>query len=1090
MLKGRSQSVYVSEGERLGGSLPRIARYLTLIPIAASLGCAKVRVQTVVSAPSRTTDGGTGAVIRDGITLEAAMALEAIPRAGRISSERVDARSSRAMNGAAVSWDGRLLFQSPLFSGTALADDPDDRAAASKWAVRAFRPEALASGDDQAPIFSSTSFSPSLVVTMPAPEVQSMLTRAQGFDPDVDPAAYNRYLLGAFGPMAAVANPAVAENPYRSNDQGQSAPAGAYETYDVQIFAATSLTMLEKADPSRPKAIMVPSGFRSPALGFRFVKIIVEKPRTKDATVLRAFASSGFTQLSTVGGKAIMGIEPALTADGRLIIYQGNPKNDGTLGEIMVSWNPVPGAATGWTEPKSLPNLFADRATDIAGVSLGDRYPIAKNAFLDLDGSIISPGNPFHGAAPFIDPDGKNVFFTTMYSAVYGARKSGLVALGSWTGYAIRLADGPVNPDRRGNTLPDPLLPLGVAFSSPAYVISPGAFSSAWAPFHDVPSLPIPYLTQKTAYPAFIAGTGTYTELAFDDFVDGNYVLYFHMNEALKHGSSAPGDPSFASGSVDADPFGFAWDASRTFDSSGNANHGALGNGASFPFEYTAGQQDRNFGISGQAILFTDRSTVTVPHSASLGRLSSKVTASLFVKPLKPHDERRVLLDKPGQFQFGIEVGGKIYVSITGTDGKIYRTGSAGPTLPIGAWSSVAFVFDGDDAGALRTYVEAVPAGEVKTGATSISAGTGALVIGPANSASPLYPDEAVVVLDEIAISSVVRTADELADAALLKHRPPPVSTSALKLPLGLEKARITGLRSNLITPPVVALGQKLFSDSVLSSDRVRSCATCHLPTATFMDFGESQESITSRNSPTAANRAFSTRQFWDGRASTLEEQALLPIQNPKEMGLTLDEAISRLSDSDEYRRLFAGAFGERPSTRGLAFAIAAFERTILIGNSRVDQFEAGNPAALSAAEQRGRLLFRGKARCIACHFGPNYTDEDYHNVALLAEGPAPHSDTIDIGLGAITKRASDRGRFKTPSLRNVSQTHPYHHDGAIPSLEKMLALYNGGGDANNPYRDREMRPLGLTQPELDDLLAFLKALDGTMTFGQDSLSP
>lgn len=1074
----------------MGRYLPRSARHLTLILIAASLGCAKVRMQTVTTTAPQNNGGGDGPVLRDGITLEAAMALEKTPRTGRIPMGPVDARAARAMNGAAVSWDGRLIFQSPLFSGATVADDPDDRAAGSKWAVRAFRPENLNADEGQVPVFSAATVSPSRVVAMPEQEVQSMLSRAQGFDPDVDPAAYGRYLLGSFGPMAAVANPSVPENPYRSDYQGQPGTGGAYETYDVQLFAATSLTMRETAAPDNPRAILLPSGFRAPALGFRFAKVVLDKPRTKDAAVLKAFATSGFTQLTTVGGNPLMGIEPSVTADGRLVVYQGNPKNDGTLGEIMASWNPTPGAATGWSEPKSLPHLFADRAAVIAGVSLGDRYPIARKAFRDLDGSLLDAENPFHGAAPFLDPDGKNVFFTTMYSAVYGARRSGLAAIGEWTGYSLRLIDGPVNPDRRGSSLPDPLVTLGTSFSSPAFVVSPGAFTTVWAPFRDVPSQPLPYLPRKTVYPALVAGSGSYTELEFDDFLDGNYVLYLHMNEGLKHQAAAAGDTTFASGSVDADPYGFAWDVTRTFDSSGSGNHGALGNGASFPFEYTAGQQDRNFGAIGQAILFTDRGAVTVPHSASLARLTTKITASVFVKALKPHDERRVLLNKPGQFQLGVEVGGKIYASITGTDGKIHRVEPAGPALPVGAWANVAFVFDGDDAGALRTYVDAVSVGELKTGATSVAAGTGSLVIGPANSASPLYPDEAVIVLDEIAISSVVRTADELADAALLKRPSPGGLSAALKLPLGLERAQIIRPRSNLITPQVVTLGEKLFSDPILSLERSRSCASCHLPGAMFTDFGESLEAITSRNAPTAANRAFSTRQFWDGRAPTLEEQALLPIQNPKEMGLTLDEAIRRLSDSDEYRRLFGDAFGEKPSTRGLAFAIAAFERTILVGNSRVDQFEAGNPSALTASEQRGRLLFRGKARCITCHFGPNYTDEELHNLTLLPEGPAPNSGSVDIGLGAVTKRDTDRGRFKTPSLRNVNQTGPYHHDGTIRTLEQMLALYNAGGDASSPYRDREMRPLGLTQAELEDLLAFLKALDGTVTYGQQSLSP
>ncbi len=277
----------------------------------------------------------------------------------------------------------------------------------------------------------------------------------------------------------------------------------------------------------------------------------------------------------------------------------------------------------------------------------------------------------------------------------------------------------------------------------------------------------------------------------------------------------------------------------------------------------------------------------------------------------------------------------------------------------------------------------------------------------------------------------------------------------------------------------MVALGAELYFDTRLSIDNTISCATCHDPEAGWANHNRVDTGVGgrtgTRNSGTILDAAFMKYQFWDGRATTLEEQALGPIHNPVEMGETLEHVVRKLNAIDGYRAQFHDVFGAGVTADGIARAIAVFERTVVSGPSAYDRYVAGETNAMSDAARRGMALFGGKAGCRACHSGPMLSDQSFHNVGVGMDAPHP-----DPGREAVTHDPADRGKFKTPSLRNVALTWPYLHDGSAATLAEVVELYDRGG-VPNPGLDPRIRPLHLSADEQSDLVEFLKALTGTL---------
>ncbi|NCQ29315.1 MAG: cytochrome-c peroxidase [Armatimonadetes bacterium] len=274
-----------------------------------------------------------------------------------------------------------------------------------------------------------------------------------------------------------------------------------------------------------------------------------------------------------------------------------------------------------------------------------------------------------------------------------------------------------------------------------------------------------------------------------------------------------------------------------------------------------------------------------------------------------------------------------------------------------------------------------------------------------------------------------------------------------------------------------IQLGKQLYFEKRLSFDNTVSCASCHDPKAGWADPRQFSEGVDhakgGRNAPTVLNSAHYQFQFWDGRAGSLEKQALGPIQNPVEMKMTMPLALDRLQGIPGYVKAFQEVFGGAPSDETVAKAIAAFERTVISRNSPFDRYLAGDTAAMSPAAVRGMKLFNGKAPCSPCHTGPSFTDSKFHNLGIGAGATEP-----DVGRFKVTNNPQDYGAFKTPTLRSVALTAPYLHDGSERTLEAVVEFYNRGGN-RNPNLAPLMLPLRLTQSEKSALVAFLEALTG-----------
>ncbi|MEM8866073.1 MAG: cytochrome c peroxidase [Planctomycetota bacterium] len=370
-----------------------------------------------------------------------------------------------------------------------------------------------------------------------------------------------------------------------------------------------------------------------------------------------------------------------------------------------------------------------------------------------------------------------------------------------------------------------------------------------------------------------------------------------------------------------------------------------------------------------------------------------------------------------------------------------------------------------------------------------------------------------------------------LADPANHRHLRP-------QLPLGLAAGArdVTGLADNPLTRAKIELGRQLFFDPRLSSNGAISCASCHDPDhgyAAATQFGvgvDGQEGA--RNAPAAYNRILSSRQFWDGRAASLEDQAVGPIANAIEMGNSHEACIAALREIPGYSQQFAAIFGapakenaarrdnsgdtaggDRLTIENVGRALASFERVLVTGPSAWDHHEQlakferayaedledeeylreedpellaeytqlkASAAAMPmspSAERGAELFFSQRVGCAQCHVGANFADELYHNLGVGMD--QPEAD-IDWGRYAVTGEEEDRGAFKTPTLRNVAQTPPYMHDGSQETLAEVVEWYNKGGRPN-PWLSDKIKPLKLTDQEAADLVAFMQSLTGEL---------
>ena len=305
---------------------------------------------------------------------------------------------------------------------------------------------------------------------------------------------------------------------------------------------------------------------------------------------------------------------------------------------------------------------------------------------------------------------------------------------------------------------------------------------------------------------------------------------------------------------------------------------------------------------------------------------------------------------------------------------------------------------------------------------------------------------------------------------------PPAQPTAEIKAPLGLPPVPIPD--DNPMTAEKIELGKLLYFDGRVSKDGKISCATCHDPKMAWAERTPTSKGIGGqvgqRNSPTVINAAYATSQFWDGRAKTLEEQAVGPVGNPIEMGHSMAAVVEHFNKIPEYQQRFQKVFGTGVTEEGFAKAVAAFERTVLSGNSPYDKFKAGDEKALSDAQKKGMELFMED--CATCHAPPLFSNYKFYCAGVGLDKAKP-----DEGLKTISGKDRDRGKFRVPPLREVANTAPYYHDGSVATLDDAVALMMAGGTKNAAVSPmlKGLAEEKYTPEDKKNLVEFLKSLSG-----------
>ncbi|MEM9463242.1 MAG: cytochrome c peroxidase [Myxococcota bacterium] len=886
-------------------------------------------------------------------------------------------------NGHAESWDGRIFVVRRSPGGD------------GGWFASAFRPQRVTLDSNGAPDFSDA-WSDQLVL------------ESDDDEPDL---AHNW--------LAITPDPDVTtENPYPSNSSGGFDRNGDHSTYKALVYSTN-----ERGEGG------FGSNFRS--IGLRKATFIIDNANTPQARLVTAEFDTEWTPFQVQGSdEGLDCIEPSVTVDSRLLFCNGDPDNDGGINKIVYSWTDQPGSTTGWRLPRSLANIYQDKDENVDGLPFGVRYPIAQQPIKDQTGAEYEPDDLMRGAYPWVSRDGSEIFYQASNDGV-SAWRTATTVVGRWTGWATRHIDGPINFD------------IG---TSKLFLSSPGSFTTMWEPFPDVPDMPLPYSLRGPGYPIFHSNRNDYSEIGFDDYLDGNYVLYYGMNQQVARDGEYQTD--------------------RTNDTSGNFNNGRLRSGAEFPREFN--NEDEIVGRHGQAIYFPSNAYVEVDRNQGWDTLQQGVTVDMFVRREQSQSETVPLFEMSGGVRLFLNAQGRLVARIEDTAGSSETlTASSGPAITSNSWVHVAMTYDPVGRG-LRLYVDGQEQAAMQTTIGTLRT-SGAVTVGPRN-ASP-----GRLLLDEVKVSNVARQEYEIRHNANVPINPGTSSPLASMVPEHLASLVRYAPEVDRFSTAAAALGEDLFSAQILSNTRSTSCATCHDPELSFTDalaIAQSNEPDVpagTRNTPTALNRLFSGFQGWSGASASLAAQSVGPISAPHEMNLALDAAVERLRAEGDWSARFMSVYGEQPDQDNLAAALVSFQVTQFSPQTRVDQYMAGDVDALTEPERRGFALFRGKARCSGCHAGANFTDESFRNTGLLDNG--------DLGRADTTGRDRDALLFKVPTLRAISQTGPYMHDGSFETLRDVLEGYNGGAEVQDAPIDTDIRPLELSEQELQDLEAFLEAL-------------
>lgn len=955
-------------------------------------------------------------------------------------------------NGHNTSWDGRLIIYTT----------------GQGWEISVMRPELVQSQQGLSVNFGSIgSGAMSATILALTPTVEN--DGSNNFVVSKDSMDKTSFLFefNALTFAPASGNP-THNNPYKSNLDGAETINGQYECYDLFIY-----TQLYGGNPPAGHSVKsalsnLTRQYGNRILGRLQLKVIIENPKTPSARPIKTILVEDFKPLMTIRNTVQRGLEPSITTDGKLLIFNDNGIYSG-VDSLMYIYTTDPTNTNNWSTPKPISSLYYEDSNFKA------QYPIARLPLRSNLGDIYNEGEYFVGAYPWISWEGSEITFMALQHNSIArpharARRAGFSIIGRWTGNKVRHIDGSFNSkDTIGtrDTNSDKTVRL--------FTSAIGSTSSIWNPFNSQLKPALPYLYQSPSLFIISSNTAEFSEVGFQDFTDGRYILSLPMNPAIR--KLTPG----------AWPITNEVDFNKTPDLSMNNLNGTISGNASFPLVSNSINFGTNsvqiqdtqtsIGAKGQGIRFPATGAVTVSSSDKFKESDSGLTVELFVKPiLNTRDHHQFLIHKRDSYSIILEPDSRVTIRAF-VNNQEHMLHFIGPSIPTGEWTHLAFTHN-PKTGNIQAFFNARLMAEKTFSPGHINHTDTRLLIGPAGQTT--QSSEPILIIDEVKISSTIRSSVELANSAGIPYNQRMISTSRLNIP---SIYSLTDFRFPVeirLSQQKSQLGAMLFKDVRLSSNGQVSCSSCHLLSHRLADNLASSRGVTGhpliRNAPPVFNRLLGPLQNWDGKFNSLKDQAEGPLTHVDEMGLRdMEQAAEIIKNIPGYHRLFSDAFGINSiNSDNIKTALASFQASIMAQNSPADLFHLGNSSSLNASQLRGRNLFFGKARCVACHSGVNYSDEQFHNTGLLM------TLSSDKGRESITGRSVDLRSFKTPTLRNIAHTAPYMHNGSVKTLKEVVDLYNSGGVADQ-LRDAEIKPLGLTSDEVNELVSFLNSLSSDL---------
>jgi cytochrome c peroxidase len=881
-------------------------------------------------------------------------------------------------------------------------------------------------------------------------------------------------------------------NPYRCGSGGGAQPLGEYECYKIMLVAYSADQNLIFAGTLKALAgQVVVHAYATDADG--------SMRRRSHPEVSEFKSQTGWIQMATAGAPFQDTFEPATTADGRLLFTNN--------GRYFV--NNVRGSfgafARGWSGRRLVHQLVSESQ------AFKDKYPVARQRWRDALGRACDSADDVCGGFyPWVSPDGAELFFTKgeVFEDGTELESRNLFVVGPRTGYREVHVDARPNQDRM------------------EFVGTPQAFGGAtgtmWHDFPEVDSLvAFPFTKGRPVYP--LMGKGTYGELDLLPFTS-DYAVYLPMNELMTgRGQAFSGGGEFQRISGRYVPVRTGRPVSHKLvpDVSGHFHTGLLNAGAHFPQEYflsvpgaLAEYPSEEVGSVGKGVFLQPGGAVFVksardanvnPFADAPGSLlvnRPNFTVEVDYQVLWDTGGAMALVTREGHWQIVRAADGSLGCHFQMQDGSV-KTVMTSARLPVSkrSWYRLGMIVAGER---LSFFVNGalVYHREEPWLASRITAGAGDIFLGPRSGATS---GPAVFIVDEFALTAFPRTHAFVRERATFGEQAFHLTSAELAakgIPFPAELTPPRGFKRSDVRVPaaledvlvrrefgaLARLGDELFHDVALTGKGM-SCNTCHDSARRFIDVrvnGEGDRvrlspgalpgTKTARHSPVAFNRAFSTVQFADGRATSLSSQVVMPIVNPDEMAGDKETVLAYLRAS-RHQAKFKDVFGTGATWDRLGLAFTAYLMTQMEGDSTYDRLQEGDRAGVSGEDlarfTRGKALFTGKAHCSSCHNGPNFSDERFHNTGSTADSSGR---ILDGGRRRVSRVTKDGGAVKTPTLRAVGATAPYFTTGRFGSLLDVVKFYERGGvDAG--VRDPEMIPFTLTPAERSDLIFFLKTL-------------